>query len=122
MHVLTHQRHMHTYTYQFDTSWVLAPSKSVDFRFHRQDHILQDLNENYITSMYSYNINSNQEQLKDKLFNGCIVLFFVKMAVVDTSTNLMIEFDKISEAITRMVTASAFNFFSFFFLEVLIMY
>lgn len=111
---------MHTYTYQFDTSWVLAPSKSVDFRFHRQDHILQDLNENCITSMYSYNINSNQEQLKDKLFNGCIVLFFVKIAVVDTSTNLMIEFDKISEAITRMETVSAFNFF--FFLEVLIMY
>lgn len=43
------------------------------------------------------------------------------MAVVDTSTNLMIEFDKISEAITRMETVSAFNFF-FFFLEVLIMY
>lgn len=112
MHVLTHQRHMHTYTYQFDTSWVLAPSKSVDFRFHRQDHILQDLNENYITSMYSYNINSTQQQLKDKLFNDCTVLFFwVKMAVVDTSTNLMLKFDKNSGAITRMETASAFNFF-----------
>lgn len=42
-----------------------------------------------------------------------IALYFfgVKMAVVDTSTNLMIKFDKNSGAITRMETASAFNFF-----------
>lgn len=45
-----------------------------------------------------------------------VVLYFflLKWRSFDTSTNLMIEFDKISEAITRMVTASAFNFFFFF--------
>lgn len=42
-----------------------------------------------------------------------LYIFFVKIAVVDTSTNLMIEFDKISEAITRKETASTFNFFFF---------
>lgn len=62
---------MHTYTYQFDTSWVHAPSKSVDFRLYRQDRILQDLNDKYITSMSSQNIKF--KSTADKLLNGCIV-------------------------------------------------
>lgn len=44
-----------------------------------------------------------------------LYFFLLKWRSFDTSTNLMIEFDKISEAITRMETASAFNFFFFSF-------
>lgn len=42
-----------------------------------------------------------------------LYFFLLKWWSFDTSTNLMIVFDKISEAITRMETASTFNFFFF---------